>query len=190
MLRICSLAVGLIAAGSMPTIAQSPAQPTSSTSQSQPTPTSPAARGAEPTRSQGQQGSGQEVNVTGCLTANIDGRSYALTPADQSGRAGELGRTTTRVRPTFTYELVGKAEEFRSHANKVVTARGRVDASAQKEAAVSTTTESSAKPATGSGGTPTVEVKEQAQIEVRRLHVTSLSSEGAPCPSIGGQSPR
>ena len=174
----------------MPITAQSAAQPKSSTAPSQSAPASPATRGADTTRSQGQQGSGQETTVTGCLTANLDGRSYAITPAEQSGRAAQLGRTTTRVRPTFTYELVGKAEEFRTHANKIVTARGRVDSSVQKEAAVSTTTESSAKAASGSSATPTVEVKEQAQIEARRLHVTSLSSEGAACPSMGAQNPR
>src|SRR5918993_1797415 len=112
---------------------------------------------------------GPEVSVTGCLTANIDGRSYALTPSDTSATASE--RTLQMPgRDTVTYELVGNSEEFRPHANSVVTVRGREDASARRDSEVERKDEAEQRPAAGAKDTPTVETKEEVDINVRRLH--------------------
>lgn len=133
---------------------------------------------------------GQDLTVTGCLTASIEGQSYALTPTDVAQTATQGGARPTSARPTFTYELVGSVEDFRRHANTVVTARGREDASVRKDADVTRKSEATSKPAAGAGATPTVEVKEEAAIEVRRLHVTSVVPTGNTCPSFGPQQRR
>jgi len=126
---------------------------------------------------------GPEVSVTGCLTANIDGRSYALTPSDTAGTRSE--RTLQMPgRETMTYELVGNGEDFRRHANTVVTVRGREDASARREADVEREGKAEQPSAAGTKDTPTVETKEEIDVTVRRLHADSVVASGNACPSI------
>ena len=133
---------------------------------------------------------GPEISVTGCLTANLDGSSYALTPtpATAAGSAPAAAATpTTPTAQTFTYELVGDVEDFRRHANTVVTARGREDASMRREGDMERTDEAEQQPAAGTSQTPTVETKEEVDVNVRRLAVTTVVATGTTCPSIGGQ---
>ena len=139
------------------------------------------------TAGDGSGARGPEVSVTGCLTANIDGRSYALTPSDTASTPSER---TLQVpgRETFTYELVGNSEDFRRHANTVVTVRGREDASARREADVERKDEAEQPPAAGSKDTPTVETKEEVEVNVRRLHADSVVASGNACPSLAPQS--
>jgi hypothetical protein len=139
-----------------------------------------AGRSAQP----GMPEHGQDLAVSGCLTANIDGRSYALTPSDATPSAA--GETLQMAgRETITYELVGNAEDFRRHANTLVTARGRTDASARREAEMERTDEAEQQPAAGTKDTPTVETKEEVEVNVQRLHVASVVGTGNPCPSLG-----
>ena len=132
---------------------------------------------------------GPEMSVTGCLTANVDGRSYVLTPSDTSGTPSE--RTMQMPgRETVTYELVGNGEEFRRHANTVVTVRGREDASARRESDIERKDEAEQRPAAGVKDTPTVETKEEVEVNVRRLHAESVVASGNACPSLGQPSGR
>ena len=128
---------------------------------------------------------GPEISVTGCLTANLDGGSYALTPTDTPPTSAERSMQMPG-RETVTYELVGNAEDFRRHANTVVTARGREDASARREADAERKDEAEQRPAPGTSDTPTVETKEEVEVNVRRLAVSSVVAAGATCPSMGG----
>ena len=133
---------------------------------------------------------GPEISVTGCLTANLEGSSYALTPTPETaaGSAPAAAATpTTPTAQTFTYELVGDVEDFRRHANTVVTARGREDASMRREGDMERTDEAEQQPAAGTSQTPTVETKEEVDVNVRRLAVTTVVATGTTCPSIGGQ---
>jgi hypothetical protein len=142
------------------------------------------ATGTTDTQAQAMPANGQDLTVTGCLTANIDGRSYALTPSDSPNTPTGAGLAMPG-RSTVTYELVGNAEDFRPHANMVVTARGREDASAMREAEVEREDEGQARGAQVGEGTPTVETKEEVEVNVRRLHVTSVVASGSECPSLG-----
>jgi hypothetical protein len=128
---------------------------------------------------------GPEISVSGCLTANLEGGSYALTPSD-STRSSADRSVQMPGRETVTYELVGDAEDFRRHANTVVTARGREDAAVRRDAEVEREDESAQSAKSGSG-TPTVETKEEVEVNVRRLHVTSVVASGTACPSLGDQ---
>lgn len=130
---------------------------------------------------------GPEISVSGCLTANLDGRSYALTPTDSATSPAERSMQMPG-RTTVTYELVGDAEDFRRHANTVVTARGREDASVRREADVERKDETEQRPSPGASDVPTVETKEEVEVDVRRLHVVSVAASGAVCPSLGDQS--
>ena len=130
---------------------------------------------------------GPEISITGCLTANIDGRSYALTPSDTAGTQSE--RTLQAPgRETVTYELVGNSDDFRRHANAVVTVRGREDASARREADVEREGKAEHPPAAGTKDTPTVETKEEVEVNVRRLHADSVVASGETCPSMAPRS--
>lgn len=136
------------------------------------------------TQAQAMPANGQDLTVTGCLTANIDGRSYALTPSDSPNTPTGAGLAMPG-RSTITYELVGNAEDFRPHANMVVTARGREDASAMRQTEVEREDEGQARGARVGEGTPTVETKEEVDVNVRRLHVTNVMASGQACPSLG-----
>lgn len=136
------------------------------------------------TQAHGMPANGQDLTVTGCLTANIDGRSYALTPSDSPHTPSGAGLAMPG-RSTITYELVGNTEDFRPHANTVVTARGREDASASREAEVEREDEGQARGSQVGEGTPMVETKEEVEVNVRRLHVTSVVASGDACPSLG-----
>lgn len=129
-------------------------------------------------------GPGQDLSVTGCLTAGLDGRSFALTPSD--ARPTEAGQALQMPgRETITYELVGNATDFGRHANTIVTARGREDVSVARKAEVEREGESEQRPAAGSRDTPTVETKEKVEVNVKRLHVASVIGSGQACPSLG-----
>jgi len=130
---------------------------------------------------------GPEISVTGCLTANIDGRSYALTASDTANTPAE--RTLQMPgRETMTYELVGNGEDFRPHVNGVVTVRGREDASARREADVERKDKAEQPPAAGTKDTPTVETKEEVEVNVHRLYADSVVDKGSACPSMAPQS--
>ena len=141
------------------------------------------AAGASTTGSEAARG--PEVSITGCLTSNIEGRSYALTPSDMRATPAERAMQMPG-RDTITYELVGDAEQFRPHANTVVTARGREDAGARRGADVERETEAEQRPAAGVKDTPTVQTTEEVDVNVRRLHVATVVATGQACPSIGG----
>ena len=127
---------------------------------------------------------GPEMAVTGCLTANPDGRGFALTPSDTANTPAE--RTMQMPgRQTVTYELVGNSADLTPHANTVVTVRGREDASARREADVERKDEAEQQPAPGVKDTPTVETKEEVDVNVRRLHADTVVPSGDACPSIG-----
>ena len=49
------------------------------------------------------------------------------------------------------------------------------------------TDEAEQQPAAGTSQTPTVETKEEVDVNVRRLAVTTVVATGTTCPSIGGQ---
>jgi hypothetical protein len=132
---------------------------------------------------------GPEISVTGCLTANVDGRSYALTPSDTASTPSERSLQVPG-RDTVTYELVGNSEDFRRHANSVVTVRGREDVSARRDAEVDRKAETQQQPAAGVKDTPTVETKEEVDINVHRLHADSVVATGNTCPSLGQQGGR
>lgn len=142
------------------------------------------ATGTSDTQAHGMPANGQDLTVTGCLTANIDGRSYALTPSDSPNTPAGAGLAMPG-RKTVTYELVGNTEDFRPHANMVVTARGREDGSATRTAEVEREDEGQARGAQVGEGTPTVETKEEVDVSVRRLHVTTVMATGEACPSLG-----
>lgn len=142
------------------------------------------AGGADASQAPAMPENGQDLTVTGCLTANIDGRSYALTPSDSPNTPTGAGMAMPG-RSTITYELVGNAEDFRPHANTVVTARGRDDASAMRSAGVEREDEGQARGGQVGEGTPTVETKEEVDVNVRRLHVTNVVATGQACPSLG-----
>lgn len=127
---------------------------------------------------------GPEMTVTGCLTANPDGRGFALTPSDTANTPAERAMQMPG-RETVTYELVGNSAELTPHANSVVTVRGREDASARREADVERSDEAEQQPAPGAKDTPTVETTEEVDVNVRRLHASNVVPTGNACPSIG-----
>lgn len=133
--------------------------------------------------------SGDEVTVTGCLTAAADGNAYALTAARTALTSGAMHSGTGET-PTYTYELMGNTGELKEHVGRQVEVTGRVDPDRRDRENVDEK-EKTELPETPSGDrnvTPAIETETEMRINVRRLEVRSVTETGRACvPSEGQQ---
>jgi hypothetical protein len=121
-----------------------------------------------------------ELTVTGCLTASARGDRFVLTPLKKDPLAAEMTTRTTDVAPTYTYELRG-GQNLRAHVGQQVSITGVLDRGFEKDAEMDRERETQAAPARPDAPKPTVETKEKAELELRRLQVKSVKSIGKPC---------
>jgi hypothetical protein len=121
-----------------------------------------------------------ELSVTGCLTASARRDRFMLTPLKKDALAGEMTRRTTDVAPTYTYQLVG-GSNMGAHIGQQVTVTGKLDRSFKEDAEVDRERETQAAPARPDAPKPTVETKEKAEVELRRLQVGTVKSIGKKC---------
>ena len=128
-----------------------------------------------------EAGDGAELTVVGCLTTAPDRGAFVVTPAADALASSTLANSTGEV-PTFTYELVGSVD-LQAHVGRQVSVKGRLDDDRKDEVDVQTKDKVELPP-TRSGNdtvTPAIETKEEIEIQVRRLHVTSVAPTGQPC---------
>ena len=108
------------------------------------------------------------TTIAGCVKAGEAADTYVLTTARAEG-SGEAA----------TYQLVGdQAAALREQIGRRVEVSGTMEA--QQETASRSTAQPEERP-TGTSGTPTVRTK--AEIEIRRLSVTSVNPLGEKCDS-------
>jgi hypothetical protein len=126
-------------------------------------------------------GDGPEITVTGCLTGAPDRSAFVVTASRDALASGALHSGLGEV-PTYTYELVG-GSDLQAHVGRTVQVTGRVDEDRKGDIDVDTKSKVEL-PQTRVGDkdvTPAIETREEVEVEVRRLHVSSLTPMGQPC---------
>lgn len=147
-----------------------------------------ACSGADDTTAREARLDGDQVTVTGCLTAAPDGGAYVLTANRNALTSGALYSGDGEV-PTYTYELVPGSADLTPHVGREVAITGAIDDDVKDEVEVDdekTTTE----PETQVGDdkvTPAIETDTEMEIQVRRLHVASVQATGNSCALARGQ---
>ena len=125
---------------------------------------------------------GDEVKVTGCLTAAADRGAFIVTANRDALTSGALYANSGET-PTFTYELTGNTADLAAHVNQQVEVTGAVDDDARNRAKVDQE-ETVKHPEVQSGKdkvVPAIETDTEMDINVRRLNVASVRPTGRPC---------
>jgi hypothetical protein len=126
-----------------------------------------------------------QIKVTGCLTAAPDRNAFVVT-ADRHALTSSTLIATQGETPTFTYELTGDTSNLPAHIGQQVEVTGRLD-DARSEVDVDDKSEAK-QPSVRSGKdtvTPAIETESEVEINVRRLHVSSVAPTGRTCLSGG-----
>lgn len=120
----------------------------------------------------------QEMTVNGCLRAGDTAGTFVLAalPADMGASAD---RATRGAVATYTYLLVG--EGLAQHVGRQVTVRGIADDAADVDVNATSESEGPTTTVNGEKVTPSVEVEEEAVIDVRRMRVSSVEPTGEAC---------
>ncbi|MGH9408159.1 MAG: hypothetical protein ACRD1V_01745 [Vicinamibacterales bacterium] len=115
---------------------------------------------------QAQPATGAPITVTGCLRAGDAPETYVLMSI-QRGSTPE----------TATYQLIGKeGVDFQHHMGQEVQLTGTLGTQAERASRAAATTEPKAK---GTSGTPSVQT--ETDLQVRALHVDSLTPQAGTC---------
>jgi hypothetical protein len=135
------------------------------------------ARGDERGTGDNATGSGDRVTISGCLTASPEG-NFALTAAPDAAVA-TAARAMNDERETHTYVLLG-GDNLTQHLGKRVEVVGNIEGKKQEmEQDAKKTTE--AAPDSRHGDTPTVKTKEEIDLEVRQLRVSTIRDVAPTC---------
>jgi hypothetical protein len=128
------------------------------------------------------QQTGEEVTITGCLTAAPDRGAFVVTADRTALTSGALHSGTGEV-PTYTYELIDSSADLSPHVGRQVEVKGHLDRDRDDEVDVEAKDKTREPPARVGDDTvtPAVETKEEIEIKVRRLHVVSATPTGQPC---------
>jgi hypothetical protein len=125
---------------------------------------------------------GDQIKITGCLTAAEDRNAFVVTP-DQDVLATSTLTATQGEAATYAYELAGDTSKLPAHVGQQVEVTGRLDDSRKDD--VDADEKSEVKlPAVQSGKDtvrPAIETESEVEIKVRRLYVASVTATGKPC---------
>lgn len=129
----------------------------------------------------GDRMSGETVTVTGCLTSTPERDAFVVTAARDALTSGALYSGDGEV-PTYTYELVGNAADLSQHVGTQVEVHGEITDS-RDEVKVDQEEETAHEPRRSGDDTvtPAIETDTEAEINVRRLQVSTVTPTGQPC---------
>jgi hypothetical protein len=125
---------------------------------------------------------GDEMTVTGCLTSAADRGAFVVTADRNALTSGALHAGSGETR-TYTYELTGNAADLQQHVGRQVQVTGRLDDDRKDRVKVDDE-EKTELPETQSGRDtvkPAIETETELDINVRRLHVSSVTATGQGC---------
>lgn len=133
------------------------------------------ARGNEGGDEAAASGSGDAVTISGCLTGQEG--NFVLTAAPDAA-AAVVARSVADERGTYTYMLSG-GTNLQEHVGKRVEVVGTIEG--RERGIDHDSSKTTSTPAAAGGDTPTVETKEEVEMEVRRLNVRELRPVAATC---------
>ena len=134
-----------------------------------------AARGDERGDDDRASGSGDAVTIAGCLSGQ-DG-NFVLTAAPDAA-AAVAARAVADERETHSYMLSG-GTNLQEHVGKRVEVIGTIEG--RERGIDQDSSKKTSTPATAGGDTPTVETKEEVEIEVKRLNVREVRAVAGNC---------
>lgn len=129
--------------------------------------------------------SGEDITITGCLTAAPDRGAFVVTALPTPLASSTLRATQGEV-PTYAYELAGAQAQGDLNAlvGKEVAVRGTL---ADRDDSTSVEQDDKVElPERRVGDdkvTPAIETTQEVDVTVRRLQVASVSATGGMCPS-------
>ncbi len=129
---------------------------------------------------------GNEVTVTGCLSAAADRAAFVVTADRNALTSGALhsGGGT----PTYTYELTGNTGDLVAHVGRQVEVTGRLDDDRKDDVQVDDK-DKTELPRVQSGDRtvePVITTETELDINIRRLEVASVRPTGQGC-QVQGQ---
>lgn len=125
---------------------------------------------------------GKPITVTGCLTAGQQREAFVVTAARDALTSGAIYAGDGGT-PTYTYELVGNPADLSQHVGKQVEVAGILDEDREDSVEVEKDEEAQL-PAVQSGDRvvePAIETETSIDINVRRLHVSTVTPTGQAC---------
>lgn len=120
-----------------------------------------------------------QIEVTGCVTANADTNQFVLT-ANQTALTSLTNRAAAGEAETFHYQLMG-GSNLQQYIGKEVAVKGAKEgkgADVNIETKDKTVTPEKSR---GDEVTPAIESKQEIEMQVERLNVASVTPTGAPC---------
>jgi hypothetical protein len=136
------------------------------------------ARGDESAAGNDANSSGDTVTIAGCLSAGQDGR-FALTAAPGAAVA-TTARAMDDERDTHSYVLIG-GDNLQAHLGKRVEVQGTLSG---RQREIEHEAKSKSESPTGTSGqrdTPTVETKEEVDLEFQQLNVRDVRELAPTC---------
>ena len=126
----------------------------------------------------------EQVQVTGCLTANRETNQFVLT-ANSTALTSLTNRAAAGEAETFHYQLVG-GNDLPSYVGKEVTVTGSVTGDG-KDVNLESKDKKVREPKRSDDITSAVESREEIEMQVEQLHVASIAPTGAPCRIASGR---
>ena len=121
-----------------------------------------------------------QIEVTGCLTANRDTNQFVLT-ANSTALTSMTNRAAAGEAETFHYQLIG-GNDLQQYAGKEVVVKGvRQGHGTDVNMKAKEKTEGAPTPSRGDKVTPAVESKEEIEMQVEQLTVASVTPTGGAC---------
>jgi hypothetical protein len=126
--------------------------------------------------------SGDEVTITGCLTAAPDRDAFVVTAQRSALVSGALYAGDGET-PTYAYELVGDTGDLTPHVGHRVEVTGLVDRSRRDEVKVSDEVKTKLPDVQSGRDTvsPAIDTDTEMEINIRRLSVSAVKPIGMSC---------
>jgi hypothetical protein len=121
-----------------------------------------------------------QIEVTGCLTANADTNQFVLT-ANSTALTSLTNRAGAGEAETYHYQLVG-GNDLQQYVNKEVVVKGvREGRGADVNMESKEKAEGTPTKRRGDEVTPAIASKGEIELQVERLNVASVTPTGAAC---------
>lgn len=132
--------------------------------------------------------SGDELMVTGCLTAAPDRAAFVVT-ADRDALTSGALYSGSGGTPTYTYELTGNTGDLAAHVGRQVEVTGRLDDDRRDDVQVDDKAKTELPPVQSGDRKvePAITTETELDINVRRLEVASVRATGQGCQVTEGQ---
>jgi len=119
-----------------------------------------------------------QVEVTGCLTANTDLNQFVLT-ANSTALTSLTNRAGGGQAETFHYQLVG-GTNLEQYVGKEVAVKGSVEGKT-KDVDIESKEGTTKDKSRGEEATPAIQSKSEIDMQVQRLNVASITPTGSAC---------